>query len=59
MLDMAEKNGVPIFKTEMTTSEFIANSVRWLSEELAPRISIHGVSVLLERLPVWCGERDV
>ena len=45
MLDIAEKNGVPIFTTEMTTSDFIANSVRWLSEELAPRISIHGVLV--------------
>ena len=45
MLDTAEKNGVPIFTTEMTTSDFIANSVRWLSEELAPRISIHGVLV--------------
>ena len=31
MLDTAEKNGVPIFTTEMTTSDFIANSVRWLS----------------------------
>ena len=45
MLDIAEKNGVPIFTTETTTSDFIANSVRWLSEELAPRISIHGVLV--------------
>ena len=45
MLDTAEKNSVPIFTTEMTTSDFIANSVRWLSEELAPRISIHGVLV--------------
>lgn len=26
MLDTAEKNGVPIFTTEMTTSDFIANS---------------------------------
>lgn len=46
MLDTAEKNGVPIFTTEMTTSDFIANSVRWLSEELAPRISIHGVLLM-------------
>ena len=29
----------------MTTSDFIAATVRWLSEELAPRISIHGVLV--------------
>ncbi|MCI6858134.1 MAG: HPr(Ser) kinase/phosphatase [Eubacterium sp.] len=45
MLDFAEKSGVPLFTTETSTSEFIANSVRWLSEQLAPRISIHGVLV--------------
>lgn len=45
MLDIAEKNNLPIFVTEITTSDFIANSVRWLSEQLAPRISIHGVLV--------------
>ena len=43
MLDIAEKNGVPIFTTEMTTSDFIANSVRWLSEELAPRMGESGI----------------
>ena len=45
MLNVAEKHGVPIFQTDMTTSDFIAATVRWLSEELAPRISIHGVLV--------------
>ncbi len=45
MLEYARKGGVPIFSTEVTTSNFIANSVRWLSEQLAPRISIHGVLV--------------
>ena len=45
MLDMAEKKGVPILVTAMPTSEFIAGAVRWLSEQLAPRISIHGVLV--------------
>ncbi len=45
MLNVAEKHGVPILQTDMSTSDFIAATVRWLSEELAPRISIHGVLV--------------
>ncbi len=45
MLDMAERAGVPILITSMTTSDFIASAVLWLSEQLAPRISIHGVLV--------------
>ena len=45
MLDIAERAGVPILITSMTTSDFIASAVRWLSEQLAPRISIHGVLV--------------
>ena len=45
MLNIAEKHGVPILQTDMSTSDFIAATVRWLSEELAPRISIHGVLV--------------
>ena len=45
MLNVAEKHGVPILATDMTTSDFISRSVRWLSEQLAPRISIHGVFV--------------
>ncbi len=45
MLDLAEENGIPVFSTDIRTSDFIAEAVRWLSEELAPRISIHGVLV--------------
>ncbi len=45
LLNVAEKNKVPVFKTQRNTSEFIAITVRWLSERLAPRISIHGVLV--------------
>ena len=45
VLDLAEEYGIPIFSTTIRTSDFIAESVRWLSEELAPRISIHGVLV--------------
>lgn len=45
LLDIAEKHGIPVLSTAVSTSNFIAEAVRWLSEELAPRISIHGVLV--------------
>lgn len=45
MLRLAEKYEVPIFKTRMTTSDFMAEVIRWLNVELAPCISIHGVLV--------------
>ncbi|MBR3646237.1 MAG: HPr(Ser) kinase/phosphatase [Lachnospiraceae bacterium] len=37
--------GVPILTTELPTSRFNAEIVRWLNEQLAPCISIHGVLV--------------
>ena len=37
--------GVPVLRTEETTSAFMAEVIRWLRVELAPRISIHGVLV--------------
>lgn len=45
MINVAERKGIPILTTEMTTSDFIAEAVEWISEQLAPRISIHGVLV--------------
>lgn len=45
MLNVAEQKGIPILSTTASTSDFIAATVRWLSEQLAPRISIHGVLV--------------
>ena len=45
MLNVAERKGIPILSTTALTSDFIAAAVRWLSEQLAPRISIHGVLV--------------
>ncbi len=39
------ESGVPIFRTSKTTSSFMAEIIRWLNVELAPRISIHGVLV--------------
>ena len=37
--------GVPVLSTNETTSAFMAEVIRWLRVELAPRISIHGVLV--------------
>ena len=45
MLETAKANNVPIFQTKKTTSAFMAELIRWLSLQLAPRISIHGVLV--------------
>ena len=45
MLKLAEKYEVPIFTTKQTTSDFMAEVIRWLNVELAPCISIHGVLV--------------
>ena len=41
----ATKKGVPILRTCKTTTAFMSELIRWLSVELAPRISIHGVLV--------------
>lgn len=45
LLQCAEQNGIPIFKTDLPTSSFIAEANRWLHVELAPRLSMHGVLV--------------
>lgn len=44
-IELATKYGVPILRTKKTTSSFMAEVIRWLNVELAPRISIHGVLV--------------
>ena len=45
LVEMATEKGVPILRTAKTTSSFMAEVIRWLNVELAPRISIHGVLV--------------
>ena len=45
MLRLAKEHEVPIFTTKQTTSDFMAEIIRWLNVELAPCISIHGVLV--------------
>ena len=44
-LELANKYGVPILVTSMRTSAFMAEIIRWMNVQLAPRISIHGVLV--------------
>jgi len=45
LIQMATEKGIPILRTSKTTSSFMAEVIRWLNVELAPRISIHGVLV--------------
>lgn len=45
LINIGAHYGVPILTTDMATSRFIAEIVRWLNVQLAPCISIHGVLV--------------
>jgi HPr kinase/phosphorylase len=45
LIKIATEKEVPILRTSKTTSSFMAEVIRWLNVELAPRISIHGVLV--------------
>lgn len=45
LIALAEEHNVPILRTEKTTSAFVAEVIRWLNVELAPRMSVHGVLV--------------
>lgn len=45
MYELARKHGVPLFQTKLSTSYFMSEIIRYLSVELAPSISIHGVLV--------------
>ena len=45
MLELAGKYSVPLLVTERTTSDFMAEVIRWMNVQLAPCISIHGVLV--------------
>lgn len=43
--ELAIKNGVPLFMTKKSTSDFMAEIIRWLNVKLAPCITVHGVLV--------------
>ncbi len=44
-IQLAIEMEVPLLRTCKTTSSFMAEVIRWLNVELAPRIAIHGVLV--------------
>ena len=44
-IELAEKYGVPLLRTNMETSEFMASVITSLHHHLAPRITRHGVMV--------------
>lgn len=44
-VEAARENAVPLLRTDSTTSEFSAALIAWLSVQLAPRITRHGVLV--------------
>jgi HPr kinase/phosphorylase len=41
-IELAVEKGIPILRSPKTTSSFMAEVIRWLNVELAPRITIHG-----------------
>ncbi len=45
MLFYAREHGIPILQSDYITSEFIGEITRWLTVELAPRTTLHGVLV--------------
>ena len=45
VLREARRYGIPVLVSSRSTSEFMAEVIRWLNVELAPSISIHGVLV--------------
>lgn len=45
IIELGTKYNVPVLSTRQQTSTFMADVIRVLCEELAPRISIHGVLV--------------
>ncbi|MBO8434086.1 MAG: HPr kinase/phosphorylase [Tyzzerella sp.] len=45
IIELAKEYEVPVFRTKDNTSEFMAECIRWLNVELAPRLTMHGVLV--------------
>lgn len=44
-LSLADKKGIPVFTTTLTSSIFIERVIRFLEEGLAPTVTLHGVLV--------------
>ena len=45
ILVFSEEFNVPVFSTDMQESDFMENAAKWLKNELAQRVTIHGVLV--------------
>lgn len=45
MIELAEKNNIPLFVSDNCTTDFMGEVIRWLRVQLAPRITMHGVLV--------------
>ena len=45
IIELANRYQVPLFRSKKATSPFMAELIRWLNVELAPRRSVHGVLV--------------
>ena len=45
MFEYAKEYNVPFFRTSESTSAFMAEIIRWLKNQLAERVTIHGVLV--------------
>ncbi len=45
VIEAGKKHNIPVLTSSSTTSSFVHETVRWLHEKLAPRISIHAVLV--------------
>ncbi len=44
-LEIARKKGRPVFIANESTSAFTAEIIRWLNEQLAPMMTVHGVLI--------------
>ncbi|MCR4618931.1 MAG: HPr(Ser) kinase/phosphatase [Lachnospiraceae bacterium] len=44
-LEVAREKGRPVFITSEATSAFTAEIIRWLNEQLAPMMTVHGVLI--------------
>ena len=44
-LEIAKEKGRPVFLTTEPTSAFTAEIIRWLNEQLAPMMTVHGVLI--------------
>ncbi len=45
LIEIADKYGVPIFRTQSVTSRFLSELIKYLNVQLSPRITQHGVFV--------------